>query len=389
MMRTNPGGQLDSSDVVGRDALIAKLWDILDRQSLLLTAERRIGKTTVIKKMRDAPRPGFLCFYQDLEGVHSVLEFIDEVFRVVRDELTKRQKAMVKAQRIWQTIGGTQLMDMVTLPPAALPQWKEILRSVVADLISNHEGNVVFLWDELPQMLLNIRRASPSDAMALLDVLRSLRQEYGKNLRMVYTGSIGLHSVIDSLRRDGYGNAPVNDMFELAVPRLQREDALKLSVELIRGESIQAANEMAVAAAIVDAVERHPFYLQHVVRRLQDSQPPVTPDLIPSVVDTLIADTSDPFEFQHYRTRIDRDYEGNDAKAALMILDALAAAEASLSFELLAKSASVIPGLDEREAQLRVLKLLQQDHYVIKNSDSSYSFMIPLLRRWWKADRNL
>lgn len=51
-MRANPGGQLAPENVVGRDRLIAKLWDILTQQSVVLTSERRIGKTQIIRKMK-------------------------------------------------------------------------------------------------------------------------------------------------------------------------------------------------------------------------------------------------------------------------------------------------------------------------------------------------
>ena len=41
----------------GRDDLVNGLWETVDRQSVLLTAERRMGKTSVLKKM-DAERRG-------------------------------------------------------------------------------------------------------------------------------------------------------------------------------------------------------------------------------------------------------------------------------------------------------------------------------------------
>ena len=50
-MRTNPGGGLAPEEVVGRDALIADLWDKLERHSVMMTAERRMGKTSVLRKM--------------------------------------------------------------------------------------------------------------------------------------------------------------------------------------------------------------------------------------------------------------------------------------------------------------------------------------------------
>ena len=39
---------------------IARYWDVLDRQGLVISAERRIGKTHIVLKMRDECRSGYL-----------------------------------------------------------------------------------------------------------------------------------------------------------------------------------------------------------------------------------------------------------------------------------------------------------------------------------------
>jgi len=43
-MKANPGGEIASAEVMGRDHLIADLWGILEQQSVMLSAERRMGK---------------------------------------------------------------------------------------------------------------------------------------------------------------------------------------------------------------------------------------------------------------------------------------------------------------------------------------------------------
>jgi len=53
-MRANPGGVLAPEDVIGRDKLIEQIWRVLENQSVVLTSERRVGKTSVIRKMVDA-----------------------------------------------------------------------------------------------------------------------------------------------------------------------------------------------------------------------------------------------------------------------------------------------------------------------------------------------
>lgn len=49
-MKANPGGEISPSDTVGRDKLINRLWETLAHQSVVLVSERRMGKTTVVKK---------------------------------------------------------------------------------------------------------------------------------------------------------------------------------------------------------------------------------------------------------------------------------------------------------------------------------------------------
>ena len=50
-MKANPGGVIDPKHVYGRNGLIAELWRQLDQTCVLINAERRIGKTSVLRKM--------------------------------------------------------------------------------------------------------------------------------------------------------------------------------------------------------------------------------------------------------------------------------------------------------------------------------------------------
>lgn len=72
-MRVNPGGKIPPEEVLGRDKLIQRLWRVLERQSVVLSAERRMGKTCIVKKMTaECPRDK-LAVYRELEGVRYVL----------------------------------------------------------------------------------------------------------------------------------------------------------------------------------------------------------------------------------------------------------------------------------------------------------------------------
>ena len=75
-LRLNPGGALAPEEVVGRDLLIAKLWTTLDRQSVMLTAERRMGKTSVLNKMLAEGRRGDAAEYFMAKVVRMPAEFV-------------------------------------------------------------------------------------------------------------------------------------------------------------------------------------------------------------------------------------------------------------------------------------------------------------------------
>lgn len=98
-MKTNPGGQISPSEVIGRDKLIQSLWRILERQSLVLIAERRMGKTCVVKKMVEESPQNKLSIYHDLEGIRTPLEFSELVFRDVEGYLSRLQRVATRARQ--------------------------------------------------------------------------------------------------------------------------------------------------------------------------------------------------------------------------------------------------------------------------------------------------
>jgi hypothetical protein len=210
-MRINPGGQIDTKDVIGRDQLVAQLWRVLERQSLHLTAERRIGKTTVLKKMIADVGPGKTCVYRDLEGICSPIEFTESVFHDVEQLLKPISRVAGKTRELLKHLKGAELTGLVKFPESASDNWKSLLTHIMSDLMDGQSNLVVLFWDEIPMMLENIKmRCGEGVAMELLDILRYFRQTH-TNVRMVFTGSIGLHHVIGALKRGGYGNSPVNE----------------------------------------------------------------------------------------------------------------------------------------------------------------------------------
>lgn len=387
-MKANPGPPLPPQDVKGRDDLIKRLWDILDRRGVVLTAERRTGKTCIVTKMHAEAPPDKLTYYRDLEGVKTVLEFAEVVFEDVEKALSKSKLTATRARQFLSSISGAEFKGF-KFPEIAATQWKELLHRIIEDLLTNQERTIVFFWDEVPWMIANINKKDGERvAMEVLDTLRELRQTHRDKLRMVYTGSIGLHHVVTALKRGGYANAPTNDMETVDVPPLATKDAEELAGLLLEGENIKTSDLQDVACAIAAATGNMAYYIQKVVDQMKYYDGAINETTPEAIVLNALTEGQDAWELSHYRTRINIYYE-RDSIFVLPLLDILTLADEPLSFDNLFNQLKSRMETEDVEKVREMLTLLQRDHYVQRHNDGKYSFRFPLIRRWWKIDRGI
>src|SRR5690349_5209168 len=66
-LHVNRGGEIDEREVIGRERELDNLLRTLDKQSVLVAAERRIGKTTLCKQAQRQLSNDTLALYQDIE----------------------------------------------------------------------------------------------------------------------------------------------------------------------------------------------------------------------------------------------------------------------------------------------------------------------------------
>ncbi|VAW62226.1 hypothetical protein MNBD_GAMMA10-2516 [hydrothermal vent metagenome] len=394
-MKANPGGQIDLKEIVGRDEIIEQIWDTLEQQSIRMNAERRIGKTTIIKKLSEEPRDGWVPIFQDLEQYHTASEFAIAVFRAVEKYLAIGKKTARRAKKLLETLGGMKVAGVFELPSIStgLP-WKDVLCSSIQDLIaerSKQSERPVFLWDEVPYMLESIKnREGETVAMELLDTLRSLRQTHGNNgFRMVFTGSIGLHHVIHSLKRKNYANSPVNDMLVTPVLPLKPAPAKELAIKLIQGECIPTSSLQATACAVANVSDGFPFYIHHIIKAMKTAGLEGTSENVQQIVSQQLRDPNDPWELNHYRDRISTYYGSEFESAVVAILDGVGVSSDAVSINDLLSELKGSGVLEDRNQLIELLRLIEQDHYLARNDNGHYYFQFPLLQRWWKLSRGL
>ena len=389
-MQINPGGRLNTNDIIGRDNEIERYWRVLQRQGLVLSAERRIGKTHILFKMREECQGGYVPFYQDLEAVHSIGDLIRSIYATVQQSLGAMPHVKVAIAK-WSTllpkrIGGIDL-------PTSDGSWQALLAEVFDDLISAaHENTrILMLWDEFPLMLYNLqRRAGPDTPIQLLDHLRALRLARADRLRFLFTGSVGLHLVLRSLCEAGNTNDPVNDMLSLTVPPLARHDTCGLAEALLRETRAAPAGIPRLASEIADHVGGFPYYVHHVVDQLDQLRRQPNLEDVSAAVDRLVYDPHDPANLNYYLTRLSSYYAEDTRVLALLVLDTLARqSNGTPAPELLNLCRHRSPSL-ANEQLLGVLTILSEDHYIERTKCATgvtYDFRWPLIKKWWKETR--
>ena len=388
-MRANPGGEVGPSDVVGRDKLIEDLWRALETQSVVLTSERRIGKTTVISKMQKEASKNItspFCVLRDLEGLRTVQEFVDCVYVDVERRLSGTERAKLRFWGLLSKLGGTQIGDLHI--PQIGQHWKKLLFALVEDLCESTSGLCVFFWDELPLFVYNVKQAEGEPAaMEVLDVLRSVRQRHSA-IRMVFTGSVGLHQVLSGLRKSGYANDPTNDMRTVEVPPLDANHGATLANLLLQGERLACGADPLKCAETVSNIAGHiPFYIHSIVARLTSISGMISDAAIHHCLLALLTDPNDPAHFQYYRERIRTYYTAPEAAIALAALDALCQTAAPIPFpEVLNRIRHQVTEPDQEVAR-DVMNLLGRDHYINRTEKGLWGFRYEIVRQWWSIER--
>ena len=389
-MQINPGGRLDTKDVMGRDHEIARYWRVLERQGLVISAERRIGKTHIVLKMRDECRSGYLPFYQDLEAVHSISDLIRSIYSTVHQSLSALPSLKAHIAK-WSSLLPSKIAGMDL--PTDDNTWQVLLSEAFDDLIGiADDRRILMLWDEFPLMLHNLqRREGPDPAIQLLDHLRALRLARADRLRFLFTGSIGLHLVLRSLRKAGNANDPVNDMLSLTVPPMAHQDTCDLAAALLEETRADPVQIPDLASRIAGEVGGFPYYVHHVVDQLDQLRRPPTLQDVSSAVDSLVYESHDPANLNYYVTRLSSYYADGERSLAVGVLDAMAGLSSPAPVpEILNLCRHRDPSLaDERLRE--VLTALAEDHYIeLRKSagGAAYDFRWRLVKKWWKERRS-
>lgn len=376
-MRNNITSPVTGSDFYGRERELKEAMRLLEsNQSILLSAPRRIGKSSLAMKIkRLLDEKGVRNVYIDLEGVETQEDFL------------KKLLEHFDRSALWKTKGTESLRKLIAgvkgIGPVKLDFKDE--RSVsdlyyqIAEAI-DHDKETVVIIDELT-LFLTFREkegGSLNGVSFLLNWLRSLRQVADTKIRWLFSGSIGLHH-FTGIRNLSYS---INDIAPVQLGPLRSEEVRGLLDALV--ESLDLRMERPAREYLLSKLGWPvPYLLQLMVNRIVNlaENEEVTESTVDAAFDALAASNI----LKIWRERL-VEYNGFEKIAEFVLRELSQTAEGKPKEELyrLYREREGLPdSLDNEFKFSEALNLLEDDGYLCREADRR-KFCSPLIRSWWR-----
>ena len=391
-MKSATGRWVSGDDFFDRKAEL----EILERQvrdgnHILLTGQRRMGKTSVAHELgRRLEAQGWVSLFADVQDASSpedLIAAIAEATHPVRAISSRVASAM--SRFIKEHVDEINAHEFGLKFRAGLGSgtWRrhgeELLHTCAA-----HNKPVFLVIDELPIFLKNLltEDQGAKKVDGFLRWLRSVRQGFeGGSPVLLISGSIGLGPLVGRL---GIPDR-INDLYDFRLGPWDRKTSVLCFEQLAKHDGL------CVEEGVADAVYRTlgigiPHHVQSFFARLRDfatmhGRECVAVADVDEVYRTELLGPSGQSALQHYEERL---REGLDEETFRIAMEVLAEAAtedvftAKASRNLAREYAKLIPDASNRITE--ALDVLLHDGYLATAKDG-HRFTFRLLQDWWAA----
>ena len=364
---------------------------VRDRNHILLTGQRRMGKTSIVQELgRRLEAEGWIFLFSDVEGATCAEDAIADIAQAVHS-VRPIASRFVTGMKRWldDNIEEINAYEFRVKIRAGLDagSWRRYGEQLLRDC-AVQDKSVLLVIDELPILLNRMLKGDDGARQVdeFLSWLRGVLQGIGDgSLVLIVSGSIGLTPLVNRLG--------IPDRINHLEPfRLGPWDC-DTSIECFQSlaENYELRVEDGVANAVYDALGVGiPHHVQSFFARLRDhatmqGRDQVTVEDVEKVYRTGLLGPSGQNDLVHYETRLKEALEDESHTIAMEIL-----AEAATQEVFTLEARRCLEGLYARvvdDAQGRIadtLEILMHDGY-LENDDDGYRFPSRLLKDWWSA----
>lgn len=103
--------------MVGRDDLAARCWRVLEGKSIVLSSDRREGKTWFLKKLGAECPENVIWLFCEAEGAGSVGQLLDCVYETAKRHLHFKSKVFARTLDLLEKLLGKQVGSFSAAAP--------------------------------------------------------------------------------------------------------------------------------------------------------------------------------------------------------------------------------------------------------------------------------
>jgi hypothetical protein len=385
-MKITTGQAARGDNFFKRPILINKLWRKIESESsIIISAPRRVGKTSLMRYIEDNPKDEYYIVYVITESVDDENKYYKEIVKAILNckSIKTRDKVInsIKdsAKNIFKSLDEVGIDSVKFSKNIELNYYEkfiEIMRSI--DL----EGHkLIIMIDEFAQTIENIQQKEGTTyAVHLLQSNRALRQNSDVNdkFQFIYTGSISLEGIARRMDSSKF----INDLDILKVTPLSEEEGKSLINELLKGLDF-TMNDDTINHLLSEIKWLIPFYIQLAMDKIQDIYDEnnlycIYNQSVDIAIKRMIEENN-KFSSWYERLKV---YKNNDYKFIMKVLTEISITEAKIITYNEIHDLAVRYNLSETYKDL--LNTLIDDGYLNNDEEGrGYTFTSPILRMWW------
>lgn len=386
MIQNRIGPSVERENFYGRKEKIDQAWlELKDRNSLVISAPRRVGKTSFAKKMMElAEQQAWKSVYLDIEGLHDEKEFA----QLLSQKLEEHRNFAIKG---WNNmVDYFQSLQAKISTPEGMEfeiklqkQIQEQQRKVEKLLRNYSDFPLIIVIDELAVFLNALlkkdsKQPQISRVEKFMEWLRSLRMDTKSHQVWIFCSSIGIETFMSVYELSN----TINDLHLFKIDALPPEEAMGLLSALCESYQIQLTED--VKRYVLDQIDwAIPYYIQLIFGEIRNLGIPKNVVLSTAHVDQAYQRLLIPHNFsgmeQHFKQYPQfSEYQKNILSLLAKNPDGLLRNKIKSCFMPLHTSKNVEGILTQ------CLQLLQDEGYIICNEKHKYQFRCKLFRDYWK-----
>ncbi len=383
-----------------RKEFIENLWESLEKHNVLLIAPRRIGKTSVMYRMLEKPIHGWKPIHLNVEDIKMPSDFLITLIEAIREH----QPAFFKEAlaKSWDFLKG--LLSTIEKVEAyefkiqlrkkenLKENWQERANQLLQRIQASPD-RILFIIDELPDMLNGMLESTATDYLPFLHWFRKAREASIKsNIRWIVGGSVNLVATLDK-----QGSVKlINDLKPEVLKPFTYEEVQTFASQMLQKEGV--GYDDTVIPQIFELLGSPiPYFLQMFTQELhrtwkRNPSQTLTAETVNQIFNKTLLGEMARDKLQHYRTRLDIHYSLEDRETACLLLNNLSLSKNGISRRTLFNHYKKLD--DQRpnpkkidalnRAFQRLLLHLQSDFYIEEVKNERFDFASRLIKTWWK-----